>query len=255
MGGFVCILGPCGFLQQTLLWGWEFFPLPQATQVFSLRGFEALFPQAVTLGCLVYLTPQLFFLVYLHTNVGPSCPPVAGLPWILSIQLPVSAPPTGLDECFFFNSLVVGLPYSSIFWQFWLFCFVLFLDLLLSFFWLCKDAQCVYLCFHLCQKSQFFPYLNWRVFTEWSLKDILGQLGLNKVLRLVQFYSADWVSFSCLTFCSRESVRVLYVFPATTLLPSSPTWTLQLTPTGLPAFTLIPRNHSPYIIQTELVNV
>ena len=36
-------------------------------------------------------------------------------------QLPVSAPPTGLGECFFFNSLVVGLPYSSIFWQFWLF--------------------------------------------------------------------------------------------------------------------------------------
>ena len=38
-----------------------------------------------------------------------------------SPQLPVSAPPTGLDECFFFNSLVVGLPYSLIFCQFWLF--------------------------------------------------------------------------------------------------------------------------------------
>ena len=37
-------------------------------------------------------------------------------PW-----LPNSTPPTGLDECFSFNSLVVGLPYSSIFWQFWLF--------------------------------------------------------------------------------------------------------------------------------------
>ena len=35
--------------------------------------------------------------------------------------LPVSAPPTGLDECFFFNSLVVGLPYSLISCQFWLF--------------------------------------------------------------------------------------------------------------------------------------
>ena len=33
----------------------------------------------------------------------------------------ISAPPTGLDECFFFNSLVVGLPYSSVFCQFWLF--------------------------------------------------------------------------------------------------------------------------------------
>ena len=39
-------------------------------------------------------------------------------------QLPVSAPPTGLGECFFFNSLVVRLPHSLIFWQFWLFFFV-----------------------------------------------------------------------------------------------------------------------------------
>ena len=28
---------------------------------------------------------------------------------------------TGLDECFFFKSLAFGLPYSLIFWQFWLF--------------------------------------------------------------------------------------------------------------------------------------
>ena len=40
----------------------------------------------------------------------------SSLPW-----LPISAPPTSLDECFFFNALVVGLPYSSSFCQFWLF--------------------------------------------------------------------------------------------------------------------------------------
>ena len=39
-------------------------------------------------------------------------------------RLPAFALPSGLDECFFFNSLVIGLPYSLIFWQFWL-CFVL----------------------------------------------------------------------------------------------------------------------------------
>ena len=38
-------------------------------------------------------------------------------------RLPVSAPPTSLNGCLFFKSLVVGLPYSLIFWQFWL-CFV-----------------------------------------------------------------------------------------------------------------------------------
>ena len=67
----------------------------------------------------------------------------SSLPW-----LPVSAPPTGLDECFFFIPLVVGLPYSSIFCQFWLF-FVFKLSL--SFFCLCEEAQCVYLHLHLGQ--------------------------------------------------------------------------------------------------------
>ena len=36
-------------------------------------------------------------------------------------RLPISAPSTGLYECFFFNFLDVGFPYGSIFWQFWLF--------------------------------------------------------------------------------------------------------------------------------------
>ena len=40
---------------------------------------------------------------------------------VLSARLSISASPTGLDECFFFNSLVVRLPCSSIFCQFWWF--------------------------------------------------------------------------------------------------------------------------------------
>ena len=56
-----------------------------------------------------------------------------------------------MNQSFFFNSLAVGLPYSLIFWQFWL--FFLFLNLLLSFFWLCEEAKCVYLCLHLGWKS------------------------------------------------------------------------------------------------------
>ena len=38
----------------------------------------------------------------------PLCPP-----------LYASLPPTCMDECTFFKSLVLGLQYSSIFWQFW----------------------------------------------------------------------------------------------------------------------------------------
>ena len=66
------------------------------------------------------LSPALS--VYLCTNVGPQGLLVVGLPApfvphstslgpamakrVLSTQVPVSAPPTGLDVCFFFISLV-----------------------------------------------------------------------------------------------------------------------------------------------------
>ena len=158
VGGFVHLLAPCGSLQQTLLWGWEFLPPPLLPQVFSVSGIEASFPHTVTLGCVFYLISQLFLPVYLHRNVGPPSPqaaispgpPAAALPRVLSTRLPVSTPPTSLDECFFFNSLVVGLPYI----QFSVCsCCFLFLNLLLSFYWLCKEAQCVYLCLHLGLKS------------------------------------------------------------------------------------------------------
>ena len=62
-------------------------------------------------------------------NVGPPSPQATtssgllatALPGVFSTQLTVSTPPTSVDEYFFFNSLVVGLPYSSMFCQFWLF--------------------------------------------------------------------------------------------------------------------------------------
>ena len=92
-----------------------------------------------------------------HCLAHPA-PPATTLPQVLSAQLPVSTPPTGLDECFFFNSLVVGLSYSSIFCQFWLF---LVFKLLLSFFWLCEEAQCVYLGLHLGWKSNSNSSENW----------------------------------------------------------------------------------------------
>ena len=121
-----------------------------STSVFN-QWFEALFPCAGSLGCEVCFTPQFFLLVYAHMNVELPTPPV--LPWWVRQLLPCqpaaalpaqvlsyclaasplcpSAPATGLDDCVFFNSLVVGLPYSLIFCQFWLF---LFLNLLWSFF-------------------------------------------------------------------------------------------------------------------------
>ena len=87
------------------------------TSVFNQR-FEGVFPHAGALGCAVCFASQLFFPAYLHLSVGPPAPPAtallgtpaATLLRVLSAQLPVSAPPTSLDKCFFFNFLVVGLP-------------------------------------------------------------------------------------------------------------------------------------------------
>ena len=95
---------------------------------------------------MVCLTPQLSLPVYLHANVGLPGPLAATLPQVLSIWLPISTPPTSLDECVFFISLVVGFAHSLIFWLFFVF--------KLSF-WSFKEAQCVYLCLHLGQKSKY----------------------------------------------------------------------------------------------------
>ena len=89
----------------------------------------------------VCLTPWLFLPVYSCASVGPPSPPAAALPRSSPPCLPVSSPPTSPYECFFFNSLVGGLPYTLSFWQFGLF-FCLFLNLLLSFFSLCEETKC-----------------------------------------------------------------------------------------------------------------
>ena len=103
---------------------------PTATSTpidFFSRGFQALFPPARTLGCMVCLVPQLFILVYPHANVGlPGLPASTSpaqvlqpLPSCMSSPLQlVSNSPTNLDECFF-NSLVVRLLCILIFWKFW----------------------------------------------------------------------------------------------------------------------------------------
>ena len=132
------------------------------TGAFNQR-FEALFPRTGALGYSVCFAPPPFLSVYLCVSVGPrgllavAWPApfipqssmslgLARLPRFCASRRPFSAPATSLNECFFFISLVVGLPCGSIFCQFWLF-FVF--KLLLSFFWLCEEAQCVYLCLHL----------------------------------------------------------------------------------------------------------
>ena len=154
VGGFVYILGPCGSLQQTLLWGWEFLPLlPQPPQVFSVRDFGILFLRTglYSLSCSPIVPPSLPICKCGTARSASHClahpgPPAAALSRVLSILLPTSAPPTSLDECFFFNSWLLGFYTVRFFVSSG--CF-LFLNLVVFFFWLCEEAQCVYLCPHL----------------------------------------------------------------------------------------------------------
>ena len=115
------------------LWGWEFLPPLQLPQVFTVRGFEALFPHAGMLGCSVYLAPHLFLLVYLHTNVEPPGPlhPSCPSPLLLPVWMNVSSLTVWLSD--FHTVQFSGSSGCS-----------LFLNWLLSFFWLCEEAQCIY---------------------------------------------------------------------------------------------------------------
>ena len=71
----------------------EFLLLPQPPQIFSVKGFEALFPCTGTLGCVVCLTPQLFLTVYPQAKVGPPAPPAVALPLLPATALHESSVP------------------------------------------------------------------------------------------------------------------------------------------------------------------
>ena len=165
-GGFVHILGPCGSLQWTLLWGWEFLPLLQPPQIITARGFEALFPCTGPLGCAVSLVSQSFLLVYAHSNVGPPSLLVAALPApstnhslaagpLHPSYLSLSLLPVWMNV----SSLTTWLSDFHTFWFFGSSSYFLFLKLL-SFFWLCDEAKCIYLHLHLGWKS-LHPFSYW----------------------------------------------------------------------------------------------
>ena len=87
---------------------------PTPTGVFNQRC-EALFPRAGALGCAVCFSPHCLSR-FICANVGLQGLLVLGLPVPFvphsaslgptTAWLPVSSPPTGLDECLFFISLV-----------------------------------------------------------------------------------------------------------------------------------------------------
>ena len=136
MGGFLYILGPCGSLQWTVLWGWEFLQLPPHPNVcFQSEALRLYFPILVPWVAWSILLPMWSPPNYLHVNMGPSSaqaaaswgPPTAALPApFLQWQLcPESSPPgcpppplPPISNNVSSLTLVVRLPYSLIFCQF-----------------------------------------------------------------------------------------------------------------------------------------
>ena len=81
-GGWVCVLSRTLWVSprnSPVRLGVCLTATSNPTGVFN-QWFEALFPQAGALGFSVCLIPQLFFLAYLHTSMGPPCPQAPALP-------------------------------------------------------------------------------------------------------------------------------------------------------------------------------
>ena len=261
--GLVHALGPCGSLQRTLLWGWEFLLLPpQLPQVFSIRGLRLSFPALEPLIAWSVLRPLLSSWFICVRMWGRSvCPPHwvhQPLPCCESSPtwLPVSAPPTSIDECFFI-SLVFRLPYSSIFCQFWLF-FVF--KLLLSFFWLCEEAQCVYLRLHLGQKLELCVNLwdHHHICSPWLTKtslcghDCISHKALWDMTP-TEFWSLLWGSWVP-SLCSihmnllNSFSEVSYICSSLSLASFSPTflhgfWKISISP----KFLILPAKTATHI--------
>ena len=149
VGELVHTLGPCGSLQRPLLWGWESFLLPpQNPWASSIRGlrlyFPTLEPWVTPSASLPAIRPSLSVCECGAAGSAggqTACPvrPALRQSWSRHGQ----ASPLRTGAClhhsyrsgwmFIFYFLGVGLPCRSIFRQFWL----------------CEEAQCVYLHRHL----------------------------------------------------------------------------------------------------------
>ena len=70
VGGFVYILGPVGLSNELSCELGSFSSHHNAHRFLQPEVLRLSFPCTGTLGCMVYLAPQLFLLVYPHADVG-----------------------------------------------------------------------------------------------------------------------------------------------------------------------------------------
>ena len=159
VGGIAYISGPCGPFKQTLLRDWQFLLPPQPPLVFIARSYEILFALCWNLGLCGLAWGWDPWLHSCSSSFYPSH---------VNVELPVqlaaasaSAPPQCHHHLPVLHCVVskrIWMNVSSL--NPWLldsqtvqfsgsFSCLLYLDCFLSFLWLCKEANRVYLCLHL----------------------------------------------------------------------------------------------------------
>ena len=127
-GGFVYILGPCGSLNELSCGTGSFSHCLKPHKFFQskvLRFYIPMLEPWVMWSVSLPICSSWFILTQMWDHQPPphlprssnhhlaACPLSPSFPSLPQLHVPT--PPTGVDECFF-NSLVVGLPYSLIFW-------------------------------------------------------------------------------------------------------------------------------------------
>ena len=155
VGGPVHTLGPCGSLQRPLPWGWESLLLPpQPPRVFSIRGLRLYFPELEPWVVRSALLPAVCPVYLCECGAAGSasgqtacavCPTLRQSQSRHSHASPLHPgsrlrPSYRSGWMFIFYFLGVGLPCRLILCQFWL----------------CQEAQCVYLRCHLGSRIRFF---------------------------------------------------------------------------------------------------
>ena len=168
VGGLVYILWSCGPLQQIHLWNWEFLLPQQSAESFTARGFEVFISPCCNSGLCDLshspVTPPSLSAYKCETSRSTSSH-LATCPLHPCFPSPTLLP--SLDECLFFNSLVVDFHTVRVSGSSG--CF-LFLNWLLSFYWLCKEKK-AYLPIPPC-------WLEAALYT-WNLHNIICHLYLN----------------------------------------------------------------------------
>ena len=132
----------------------------------------------------------------------------------------VSTPPTSLDGCGFFNSIVVGLPFNSISdnskrWLFYILVVILM--------WLCVEASRVYPCCYLDWKSNVFLF-----------QDCLAILGNPLPLSMISLcvfvkcfsciYSDDYVVLVLYSIDRYIALIYFHMLDQTCIPGINPTW-------------------------------